>query len=1145
MFKQLSIWFFLALFPILLYFQTGKTNNDGVIAEDVQLHGKQHLSAALRLLAELENELRTGEFNPQRKDNTLFDIFIYQRSKPYYWSTNDYEISSKRIFLELKQQFLEENDFGKFMVLKGGALQFTIVIVMPLERTYSVHNRFLTDKLNPLFFGPMEGKVSFTPSEEMEKITITDEIHFYFNAAEKQISGESTTYYLLGLLAWCFVVAWLVRRSKLHWGIMLSILLVFRILLLYFVPPFNEHLLFSPEVFASSILQPNLFQYLLNLILLIYASAQWIKKKRFSNISFSVAFLVLLAMLIMIHDLIHHSALQTTPFRIVNLEESTMFLLISLLVTCVSSCVVFIRFFVAEKPHLHDLLLGIGISIVLGFVQPALMLGFSVGALAICMFQYIRKRSAILLPGFMLFLCAFLITFLTIRKEKAMMFNKKISLSNMLVSGDDPYVEYLIQEVSDRIADDRIITSKLKSPLTSSERFVREKIEKVYLSKYFSGYNWNVDVVSIDRIIRNGDALEIDGKVYDVIKKEGEDLYQFVNLGLAQNDYVKLVCFDNRSLIKNIVITLKGKNNPDYSVMPQLLLEGEAGANDMDYNDFNYAVLKGDEMVLRHGDYYTKLSFGELKNLISADTDHSDGYEHFRITQEDEALIISNQEYGLAHWTNTFSLVAILLTLTFLLYYGLRLMFGQSPIMLTEKLQLTFGIIVIITFITLLAVSVGSLSQSYSTQIEEDHLDKAERVGITVTADLISGQIDKEMLERNLNLLARNNQTDIHLYNNEGRLLSTTLPELFEKELKSTLLQYTILHNNGKKMMRERIGDFEFYSAYYPIHNSEKKLLGYINIPFFDAKEALKDRVNTVSYLTLNISFGVLCLLLLISLLISQRITRPILALSKKLDQLDLEKGEPLRWERNDEIGKLVESYNHMLVNLNKSRDALKKQEKQAAWKEMAKQVAHEVKNPLTPMKLSLQFLMRKLTEGEVDPKEVQRTSESMIEQIDNLSAIVESFSEFASMPEYHIERTDIAPILQDVIRLHRHTAEIEMMQGLDSCYINCDGKAIHAIFSNIIINGVQAVSEGKAKINIGYAFQPDEVTISIQDNGDGIPDDVADKVFIPNFSTKYTGSGIGLALAQKGIQEFGGQIWFDTIPGKGTTFYMSLPLSK
>jgi len=236
-----------------------------------------------------------------------------------------------------------------------------------------------------------------------------------------------------------------------------------------------------------------------------------------------------------------------------------------------------------------------------------------------------------------------------------------------------------------------------------------------------------------------------------------------------------------------------------------------------------------------------------------------------------------------------------------------------------------------------------------------------------------------------------------------------------------------------------------------------------------------------------------------------------------------------------------------MVIELERSVELLAKSERETAWREMAKQVAHEIKNPLTPMRLSVQQLQRAWDDKNEDfGQYLKRVSKTIIEQIDTLSSIASEFSNFAKMPVAKLENVDVGEILTKTVELFHGTEniEIELQKSDRELHILADAEQLNRVFINIIKNGIQSIpDERSGEISVVLYSKEDKAIIEISDNGKGIPEDVRQKMFKPNFTTKTSGMGLGLAIVQNILEQIEGEITYKTRVGHGTTFIISLPL--
>ncbi len=397
--------------------------------------------------------------------------------------------------------------------------------------------------------------------------------------------------------------------------------------------------------------------------------------------------------------------------------------------------------------------------------------------------------------------------------------------------------------------------------------------------------------------------------------------------------------------------------------------------------------------------------------------------------------------------------------------------------------------------------------------------------------------------------------SDINLYDLDGRLIATSRPLVFEMYLISDYMNPDAFQqlSDDKDLLyihNEEIGNYNYLSAYTPFRNDENKIVAYLNLPYFARQTELKQEISIFLTTFINVYILFVALAIVISLLISRYTTRPLQILKEKLASLSIDKSnEKIEWKGRDEIGKLVAEYNRMVEELGRSAELLAQSERESAWREMAKQVAHEIKNPLTPMKLSVQYLEKAWNDRSPDwDQRLSRFTKTIIEQIDSLSMIASEFSDFAKMPVAQIEETDLKEIIQSSIELYRDYKNITIIFNFnaDENYpIKADKKQLLRVFNNLIKNSAQALTDTEnGKIDISLSIESKNYKISIADNGPGIPEELFSKIFSPSFTTKSSGMGLGLAIVNSIISSYGGTIIFESEVNKGTTFYISLAVS-
>jgi nitrogen fixation/metabolism regulation signal transduction histidine kinase len=271
--------------------------------------------------------------------------------------------------------------------------------------------------------------------------------------------------------------------------------------------------------------------------------------------------------------------------------------------------------------------------------------------------------------------------------------------------------------------------------------------------------------------------------------------------------------------------------------------------------------------------------------------------------------------------------------------------------------------------------------------------------------------------------------------------------------------------------------------------------------------------------------------------------------LGKGLSSFELgKKTEHLSYEGNDEIAELVRQYNRMVDEIEESAKKLANSEREYAWREMARQIAHEIKNPLTPMKLNVQQLLKSWNDkmprfGE----KLEHFAKNQIEYIDNLSSIASSFSSFAKMPGANPAEVDLVEQIKVTLELFRDAEKISFnvkWPDESKVVIYADKEHLNGIFSNLIKNGIQSIPPDRhGIINVVVDIRNDKAVVRISDNGTGIPKELQKKMFTPNFTTKSSGMGLGLSIVRKYVETAGGRIWFESVADMGSAFFVELPL--
>lgn len=410
-----------------------------------------------------------------------------------------------------------------------------------------------------------------------------------------------------------------------------------------------------------------------------------------------------------------------------------------------------------------------------------------------------------------------------------------------------------------------------------------------------------------------------------------------------------------------------------------------------------------------------------------------------------------------------------------------------------------------------------------------------------------------EFVEKRIVEIANLNDEEVNYYDKDGMLQASSQPYIYNQNIVSNLMQPDAYYQMRYKhriilLQNEKAGRFQYLSGYVPLYDSDKNVFGFLNIPFLHSQSELEQEISSFLVTIINLNALIFLLAGAIAGLLTLRITRSFAHIKNEMSKINLGmENQPLDWKRNDELGDLIKEYNIMVHKLNDSVKKLTQSEREGAWKEMARQVAHEIKNPLTPMKLNLQFLQRSAENNSADIKELsKRVPALLIEQIDQLTKIANDFSQFADIHNTHPEPILVSQKLNNAIMLFSagENIRIRFEPSAEANIVFADEKQLNRVFTNLIKNAIEASEEqSPAHIFIQEERIDNNVVISFRDQGHGIPPEQMNKIFVPNFTTKSSGTGLGLAICKGIVERAGGRIWFQSEEGRGTVFFISLPL--
>jgi len=535
------------------------------------------------------------------------------------------------------------------------------------------------------------------------------------------------------------------------------------------------------------------------------------------------------------------------------------------------------------------------------------------------------------------------------------------------------------------------------------------------------------------------------------------------------------------------------------------------------------------------------------------------------IARKKEALIqaITLFSYIFCSFLFIVALVQLLIFLfrTRLSRFGLLQLFQVT---IRKQIHNTFIFISVFSFLVIFGATVASFINRYE-QNNSDKLSRTMKIMVnemqkkmadhTTFDDVIRiyDSVSNTGLQGLVDEVSDIHGVDVNVYDLSGNLQVSSEANVYNKGVLSKMMDPKAYYNLEKMrkvlyLQKEKVGNFSFYSMYSPVRDADGQAYAYINIPYFTSQPELEKEISNFLVTIINLNAFIFLIAGLIALFITNRITDSFSLISDKMKEVNLGKmNEPIPWHRNDEIGDLVQEYNKMVSKLSDSAVALAKSEREGAWREMARQVAHEIKNPLTPMKLSIQYLQKAINNNQENVKELSASvANTLVEQIDHLSKIAADFSQFANIGNTNSTVFDLHEVIYSLKELYATNEQVTLnwkaVQG--QVMVEADKTQMNRLFTNLLANAVEACNgNNQCRIEVTESRSENHILVSVRDNGEGIPSDVQERIFVPNFTTKTSGTGLGLAMCKGIVEQAKGRIWFETTQGAGTVFHVELPL--
>jgi len=796
------------------------------------------------------------------------------------------------------------------------------------------------------------------------------------------------------------------------------------------------------------------------------------------------------------------------------------------------------------------------------FVGFFLILGFGVFRLILNKLHLTSVLYFLSIALIISFIGAYMINLTDLERKQ----NSQIFTANYLKQKNDPFFEYTVESRISLLRKDSSIVKIIEDTiLINKEQTIEKLLQNTYFKDFRNEYKIQVTLCypgqlleiqpqkMLVRCAQYFDSLKgktvVKGNGYNfrLINHEYESIYYVLTIEPSSNMADKPL----------IIIEFLTERVPTGIGYTELLDNNRY--RDIHLEQFSFARYKRKILQYKFGNFLYPMDLDEFSVKSKNKFFHWNGFIHYILPlSKNEYLIVSREEKPFSYILFPFTLIFSIILLLYFIYFGVRFISNSSRkisfLNYSSRIQLIYFISFIIVFAVLSFLSIYYVNYISKNAVESELEEKTHSIytelqhKFSTECNLFS--VNHIKLKNYLKKLSSIFFTDINLYDNGGRLISTSRPEIFNQQLQSKLMnpvayESVKFHHKLFFLNLEKIDHHIFYSSYLPLVLENGLQAGYVNLPYFARESRLikSKYLLMISFLNLLIIIGII--IFLISYFVTLQITKPLFVLKQKFESTKMgDDIEKIAWKRNDEIGQLIEAYNNMVDKLRKSTELLKKTERESAWREMASQISHEIRNPLTPMKLNIQYLIKARNENdpEFDSK-LKSISQSLITQIDTLNEVAALFSDFSKKKSLQSGTANLVKVINSAISLFSNRDDVLfkfLYERQDSFQVHGNENDLIRIFNNLIKNSLQSFGDkGGGQVSIEMKQIEDKIFLSFSDNGTGISKDDRHKIFQPYFTTKTKGTGLGLAIVYNLMNELGGKIILNSNVGKGTVFHL------
>jgi len=1170
------------------------------VFQDKFLETEEELDTFL-LRKKSELELESVDYLEMDGEKDPFFFHVYRNDSLIYWNTNHLPLLRfADIHYPADGIVHLQNGWYYAQTLRMGNLQ--LVGSFLLKKDYQYENRNLKNEFNPRFEWSFKANIVLEKDNAYPIYNRKKNFVFavYPNAMQPISSAESNLLLilLLGTASFALIALYSFGRQipgAKFWLLPAGVVLL-RIVSLQWnwLGGFRETTAFQPTLYASSDWFPNFGEYLLNCLVLLYLvfvvvdALKKVPAGRRSRLAMLAGYFVVLLYGAFIGDLYKGLVENSTiPLEIDKLFTLNFYSFLA----AISMGLLFYGYFYLLRTIVqtlvrlgwgHTFLLGVwvvsaGVVFLLSITWgqqtiflalcPILINGFIFFNVIYNSGQYRFGFGVLLLVLFSMYVSVNLRIYYD-RKEKA----ERELFANQLASDQDIATEVEFSAISKKLAADSYLHKTLSEPRGTGVSEFKDAMERRYFNEFWERYDIefflfdsnNEPVINYKNVISSryatlehilgghSFASEIDSNIY------------FIKDYTSQYSYIirQPIVTPDSMQVATLYCALKSKKIPEKIGFPRLLISSRANVFES-LENYSIAKYYNGKLISNNGKFsYPSQDAGLTKNLEHASGYYNnEGYNHYLLRKTPQDLIVlSRQNHSAIQLVTSFSYLFSFFGLFLLIpVYIHNRTSGQTLKGLTLSVRIQMVLIGLV-FIALVAFGWGSgifVENQYQSYTNELIREKIRSVEIEVQQRLgeeeaLSISQQGNYMEYVLQKLSTVFVTDINLYDRNGYLLASSRSKIYNIGLLSEQMNpdaYRQLRRYRKSeyIHQENIGNLDYLSGYVPFYSNEGNLLAYLNLQHFGQQKGFEDQIQQFLVAIMNVFILLLALSIIVAIFVSNWVTIPLRILQKNFAGVQLGKyNQPILYAADDEIGALVKDYNQKLEELEYAAQQLAQSEREMAWREMAKQVAHEIKNPLTPMKLGLQQLQRVFDPNDPKSKEkIDRVSSSMIEQIDALTKIANEFSNFAKMPRSAEVDLDLIPLIEGVLLVfnQEENLTLSLEHAEPEAWVHADKDLMLRVFNNLVKNAIQAIpSERAGAVRIVISRIADNWEIEVRDNGKGIEEAQRPKLFVPYFTTKSTGTGLGLAMVKQIIETHRGTIRYTSDPPNGTSFFVELP---